>query len=35
MTSRYTHLQPEERLTLSSLVQQGWSGRSIARLLSR
>ncbi|WP_035226632.1 IS30 family transposase [Paracidovorax oryzae] len=35
MTSRYTHLQPEERLTLASLVQQGWSGRSIARLLGR
>lgn len=35
MTSRYTHLQPEERLTLASLVQQGWSGRFIARLLGR
>ncbi len=27
------HLQSEERLTLASLVQQGWSGRSTARLL--
>lgn len=35
MTSRYTHLQPEERLTLASLVQQGLSQRSIARLLGR
>ncbi|WP_225977277.1 IS30 family transposase [Paracidovorax avenae] len=35
MTSRYTHLQPEERLSLASLVQQGWSVRSIARLLGR
>jgi IS30 family transposase len=35
MTSRYTHLQPEERFTQASLVQQGWSGRAIARLLGR
>ena len=35
MTSRYTHLQPEDRLTLASLVQQGLSQRSIARLLGR
>lgn len=35
MNSRYKHLQPEERLTLASLVQQGWSGRSIARLFGR
>lgn len=35
MTSRYTHLQPEDRQTLASLVQQGLSQRSIARLLGR
>ena len=35
MTSRYTHLQPEDRPTLASLVQQGLSQRSIARLLGR
>lgn len=35
MTSRYTHLQPEERLTLASLTQQGCSQRSIARILGR
>ena len=35
MTSRYTHLQPEDRLTVASLLQQGWSQRSIARLLGR
>ncbi|MBF9264880.1 IS30 family transposase [Acidovorax cattleyae] len=28
-------MQPEERLTLASLVQQGWGRRSIARLLGR
>lgn len=35
MTSRYTHLQPEDRLTLASLTQQGCSQRSIARILGR
>ena len=35
MTSRYTHFQPEDRLTVASLLQQGWSQRSIARLLGR
>lgn len=35
MTSRYTHLQPEDRLTLASLVQQGVSQRAITRLLGR
>lgn len=35
MTSRYTHLQPEDRLTVASLVQQGLSQRAIARLLGR
>jgi len=35
MTSRYTHLQPEDRLTMASLLQQGWSQRSIARVLGR
>ena len=35
MTSRYTHLQPEDRLTLASLHQQGFSQRAMARLLGR
>jgi len=35
MTSRYTHLQQQERLTLASLVQQGFSQRAISRLLGR
>ena len=35
MGSTYTHLQPEERMTLASLHQQGYSGRSIAHLLGR
>lgn len=35
MTSRYTHLQPEDLLTLASLAQQGLSKQSIARLLER
>ena len=33
MTARYTHLQPEDRLTLASLHQQGFSQRAMARLL--
>ena len=35
MTARYTHLQPEDRLTLASLHQQGFSQRAMARLLGR
>ncbi len=35
MITRYTHLQPEDRLTLASLRQQGFSQRAIARLLGR
>jgi len=35
MGLRYTHLQPEERMTLSSLRQQGWSIRAIATLQGR
>ena len=35
MTSRYKHLQPEDRLTVASLLQQGYSQRSIAQLLGR
>ena len=35
MGSTYTHLQPEERMTLSSLRQQGWSIRAIATLQGR
>nr|WP_312989497.1 helix-turn-helix domain-containing protein [Comamonas koreensis] len=35
MTSRYTHLLPEDRLTVASLLQQGYSQRSIAQLLGR
>ena len=31
----YTHLQPEDRLTLASLRQQGQSMRAIARVLGR
>jgi IS30 family transposase len=33
MAPRYKHLQPEDRLTLASLVQQRLSQRSIVRLL--
>ena len=35
MGSRYTQLQPEERITLASLHQQGWSQRTIAKLMHR
>ena len=35
MGSRYTQLQPEERITLASLHQQGFSQRAIAKLLGR
>ncbi|WP_410171289.1 helix-turn-helix domain-containing protein [Brachymonas denitrificans] len=35
MTARYTHLQPEERVTLAALLQQGYSLRSIAGTLGR
>ena len=29
MGTRYTQLQPEERITLASLHQQGWSIRAM------
>ncbi|WP_367066235.1 IS30 family transposase [Oryzisolibacter sp. LB2S] len=35
MGSTYTHLQPEERMTLASLHQQGWSLRAIGKLQGR
>lgn len=35
MRTRYEHLQPEDRVTLASLRQQGWSIRAIARLQGR
>jgi len=35
MGKSYTHLQPEERLTLAALHQQGHSRRAIARQLGR
>ena len=35
MSSRSQHLQPAERLTLASLLQQGWSLRRIAQWLGR
>jgi IS30 family transposase len=35
MSSRYTPLQPEERITLASLTQQGRSQRFIAQLRGR
>lgn len=35
MESRYKHLQAEERVTLASLRQQGWSMRAIAHLQGR
>jgi IS30 family transposase len=35
MEPRYTHLQSEERVTLASLHQQGWSIRAIAKLQGR
>ena len=35
MSTRYRHLQPEERLPLASLLQQGWSLRRIAQQLGR
>ncbi|MFC4161921.1 helix-turn-helix domain-containing protein [Chitinimonas lacunae] len=34
-TKHYEHLQPEERITLASLRQQGHSIRAIARALGR
>jgi len=35
MSSRYTPLQPEERITRASLTQQGSSQRFIPQLLGR
>jgi IS30 family transposase len=35
MEPRYTQLQPEERMTVASLRQQGWGVRSIAKLQGR
>ncbi|WP_367066039.1 IS30 family transposase [Oryzisolibacter sp. LB2S] len=35
MGSTYRHLQPEERMTLASLHQQGWSLRAIGKLQGR
>lgn len=35
MDTRYKQLQPEERITLAALRQQGWSMRAIARLQGR
>lgn len=35
MGTRYKHLQSEDRVTLASLRQQGWSIRAIARLQGR
>jgi IS30 family transposase len=35
MTTRYKQLQPEERMTLASLRQQGHSLRLIAKVLGR
>ncbi|MFT3778987.1 MAG: helix-turn-helix domain-containing protein [Ottowia sp.] len=35
MGARYGHLQPEERMTLGSLCQQGGNIRAIARLQGR
>ena len=35
MGTRYTQLQAEERMTLSSLHQQGWSLRAMGRLMGR
>jgi hypothetical protein len=35
MTTRYRPLQPENRVTLASLLQQGHSLRSIAKVLER
>jgi IS30 family transposase len=35
MSVQYTHLQCEERMTLASLRQQGFSLRAIARLMAR
>lgn len=35
MTARYSQLQPEDRITIASLLQQGLSQRAIARLLRR
>lgn len=34
-TQHYQHLQPEERITLASLRQQGYSLRAIGRLIGR
>ncbi|MFT4193183.1 helix-turn-helix domain-containing protein [Ottowia sp.] len=35
MGTRYEQLQPEERMTLASLHQQGWSIRAIAKIQGR
>ena len=35
MGTRYKQLQAEERMTLSSLHQQGWSLRAMGRLMGR
>jgi len=35
MGKSYRHLQPEERLTLAALHQQGHSRRAIARQMGR
>lgn len=35
MTARYSQLQPEDRITIASFLQQGLSQRAIARLLGR
>jgi transposase, IS30 family len=34
-SSKYQQLQPEERVTIASLKQQGWSVRAMARTLGR
>ena len=33
--TRYEHLQPEDRMTMASMLQQGLSARAMARALSR
>lgn len=35
MGTQYKQLQPEERITLASLHQQGWSQRAMAALMGR
>lgn len=34
-TTRYRQLQPEDRMTLASMKQQGFSARAMARALGR